>query len=166
MTLFAIWPIIYIFFNKDFPVLGQNIGLGSLTILIPVAIALFTLNPEFQELDNKVLLDHVVGAKRILASAVLIFFPLLFWAGSDLFLRIIELGMWVVGLYLLYMTLTRSYGWMKGNKFPMRFTYLRGLTDKKDVEEAWSAVWHSDIVNAENENEFFSIFAEQVNKLL
>jgi hypothetical protein len=39
------------------------------------------------------------------------------------------------------------------------------MSDKKDMEESWNSVWDSDKVNAANENEFFKIFTERIDKI-
>ena len=62
--------------------------------------------------------------------------------------------------------LINSYHWMKGNKFRLRFDYLRDLQDKQDMEEAWRSVWQTENINFKNEQEFFSIFHSTVNQLL
>ena len=152
--------------NKDLPVLAQNVGLAGLTILIPVAIAIFTGDKDFRELDNHVILDHVIQAKRLLVYSALIFLPIFFWHDSPIFLRLVELVAWGIGVYFLVDILMRSYRWLKGNKFPMRFDFLDAMKDKKDMEESWNSVWSSEKVNSENENDFFKIFAERIDKLL
>lgn len=38
--------------NNDFPTLAQNVGMAALTILIPVAIVIFSSDKDFRELDN------------------------------------------------------------------------------------------------------------------
>ena len=157
--------ILSLLFNKDFPVLAHNVGLAGLTILIPVAIAIFTGDKDFRELDNHVILDHVIQAKRLLVYSALIFFPVFFWHDSPILLRIVELIAWGIGVYFLVDILMRSYKWLKGNKFPMRFEFLETMKDKKDMEESWSSVWGSEKVNSKNENDFFKIFAKRVDKL-
>lgn len=158
--------IFYILCNKDFPALAQNIGMAGLTILIPVAIAIFTGEKDFRDLDNHVILDHVVQAKKILIYSALIFIPVIFWSHSSFSMRFIELILWIVGIYFLVQILFLSYKWLKGNKFPLRFDFLKTMKDKKDMEESWNSVWSSEKVNPGNENDFFVIFSDRVDKLL
>ncbi len=149
--------------NNDFPVLAHNIGIACLTILIPVAVALFTTEEELKVLDNRVVLDHVTEAKWLLVYIGLLFLPFLFWLNASAFLRTLELLVWITGIYFLIRIFGRTYRWVKGNKFPERFAYLRQLSDPTDMEEAWSAVWQSDI-NGENEIKFFEIFSGKLDK--
>ncbi len=152
--------------NPDLPTLAQNVGLAGLTILIPVGIAIFVGEKDFKELDNHVILDHVIRAKWLLIYVALIFLPMFFWRNSDSIGRFIELVLWAVGVGLLVYVLALSYKWLKGNKFPLRFAFLRAMTSKQDMEEAWSSVWGSENINPANENEFFEIFSERINSLL
>lgn len=152
--------------NREFPVLAHNIGLAGLTILIPVAIAIFTGDKDFKVLDNHAILDHVIQAKSLLIYSALIFVPVLFWDSSGSFMRLIEIVLWGVGLYFLFKILFHSYKWLKGNKFSLRLEFLKTMTDKKDMEESWDSVWSSDQINGGNENDLFAIFAKRVDKLL
>ncbi len=158
--------IISFFCNSDIPVLAHNSGLACLTILIPVAIAIFTSEKDFRELDNHVILDHVIRAKDLLLYSAMIFLPFFFWQDSSLLWRIAELLLWARGMYLLCKSLSLSYWWLKGNKFALRFDYLKSLTNKKDMEESWRSVWESDKVNSANEKDFFDIFSKTINQLI
>ncbi len=62
--------------------------------------------------------------------------------------------------------LINSYYWMKGNKFSLRFDYLRNLKNVKDVEESWYSVWQAEKINPQNEREFFEIFSSTIEQLL
>ncbi len=73
---------------------------------------------------------------------------------------------WTVGVGFITQILIRSYHWMKGNKFRLRFDYLRELRDRQDMEEAWRAVWQANNINYQNEQVFFNIFHDTVNRLL
>jgi len=152
--------------NPDTPVLAQNVGLAFLTVLIPVAIAIFDSDTEFRELDNHVILDHVIGAKKILFALAAIFLPFFFWQHSSSSWRLAELLIWLAGVIFLTTRIASSYQWIKGNKYPLRFGYLRRLTDPKDMEEAWVSVWQSENINPQNESQFFQIFMEKINMLL
>ncbi len=157
---------IFILYNKDFPVLAHNTGLACLTILIPVAIAIFTVERDFPELDNHVILDHVIRAKNLILSSALIFLPVFFWHESSLIFRFIEFVLWCVGIALLCNSLRLSYLWLKGNKFELRFDFLKKITNKKDMEESWRSVWESDKVNSANEKDFFDIFSKTIDQLI
>ncbi len=152
--------------NQDIPVLAHNIGLACLTILIPVAIAIFTSEKDFKELDNHVILDHVIRAKGLLVYSALIFVPFFFWNESSTGWRLFELLIWGLGVYLLCKTLFSSYLWLKGNKFALRLQYLKELANPTDMEESWLSVWESNQLNPANENDFFVKFADNIDKLL
>lgn len=144
----------------------QVIGMALLTILIPVAIAIFSDKKEFEVLDRNVILDYVVRAKFILIYLTLIFLPLLFWNISNAGLRFLELIIWATGVYFMIRILVNSYHWMKGNKFNLRFNYLKKLEKFKDMEKSWRSVWETEKINYQNEREFFKIFSSTVDKLL
>ena len=152
--------------ESDFPAILLGIVVAYLTILISVAIAIFSEKKEFEALDRNVILDHIIRAKRLLLYLVFTFFPLLFWNGSLPWTRILEILSWIIGIVLMTKILINSYHWMKGNKFRLRFDYLRDLQDKQDMEEAWRSVWQTENINFKNEQEFFSIFHSTVNQLL
>ncbi len=144
----------------------QVIGMAFLTILIPVAIAIFGDKKEFEVLDRNVILDHVVQAKFFLFYLGLIFLPLLFWNIATTWLRFIAIIFWAIGIYFMSKILINSYYWMKGNKFSLRFNYLRNLKNVKDMEESWHSVWQAETINPQNEREFFEIFSSTIEQLL
>ncbi len=150
----------------DFPSMLRAIGVAFLTILIPVAIAIFREKNEFETLDRNVILDHIIKARSILIYLAFIFLPFLFWNGSCPWLRLIEVIIWTVGVYFMTKLLVNSYHWMKGNKFNLRFDYLRKLRNTKDMEESWRSVWQTEKINTQNEQEFLQIFSSTINELL
>ena len=77
-----------------------------------------------------------------------------------------ELISWIIGVVLITKILSSSYHWIKGNKYPLRFGYLRELRDRLDMEEAWRSVWQTENINFRNEREFFDIFLSTINQLL
>lgn len=137
-----------------------------MTILIPVAIAIFGDKKEFEVLDRNVILDHVVQAKFFLFYLGLIFPPLLFWNISPTWFRFIEIILWAIGIYFMSKILINSYYWMKGNKFSLRFDYLKNLKNTKDMEESWHSVWQTEKINPQNEREFVEIFSSTIQNLL
>lgn len=142
----------------------QVIGMAFLTILIPVAIAIFG-DKEFEVLDRNVILDHVVQAKFFLFYLGLIFLPLLFWNISPTWLRFVEIILWAIGIYFMSRILIKLYRWMKESKFSLRFNYLRNLRNVKDMEESWYSVWQAEKINPQNEREFFEIFSSTIEQL-
>jgi amino acid transporter len=152
--------------ESDLPAILLGIVVAYLTILISVAIAIFIEQKEFEALDRNVILDHVIKAKCLLLYLGLTFLPLLFWNGSLPWTRILEIIFWIIGVFFITKILINAYHWMKGNKFRLRFDYLRGLRNRQDMEEAWRSVWQSGKINFQNEQELFNIFHSTVNRLL
>jgi len=152
--------------SSDLPAILLGIVGAHLTILISVAVAIFSEEKDYEILDRNVILDHVIKAKHILLYLLLSTLPLTFWSCSLTLTRFIELLLWFIGLMCIVGILVRSYHWMKGNRFKLRFDYLRSLDDHKDIEEAWRSVWQSEKINYQNEQEFFDIFKATVNNLM
>ncbi|MDA8226685.1 MAG: hypothetical protein M0T74_03100 [Desulfitobacterium hafniense] len=152
--------------DSDLPAILLGIVGAHLTILISVAVAIFSEEKDYEVLDRNVILDHVIKAKHLILYLLLSSIPLTFWGISLNPTRLIELLLWIIGLMCIVRILVRSYHWMKGNKFGLRFAYLRSLDDHKDIEEAWRSVWQSEKINYQNEQEFFDIFKTTVNKLM
>lgn len=144
----------------------QVISMAFLTILIPVAIAIFGDKKEYEALDRNVILDHIVRAKFFLFYLGIIFLPLLFWNISSAWLRFVEIILWTIGIYFMLKILINSYYWMKGNKFTLRFDYLKNLRNIKDMEECWRSVWETEKINPQNEQQFFEIFSSSIEHLL
>ncbi len=144
----------------------QVINMAFLTILIPVAIAIFRDRKEFEDLDKNVILEYVVQAKYFLFYLALMFLPLLFWNISSGKLRLFELFIWILGIYFIIRILHRSYYWMKGNKFVLRFNYLSNLENRREMEESWGSVWKTQKITTQNEENFFEIFSSTINKFL
>lgn len=152
--------------GTDLPAILIGIVVGYLTILISVAIAIFGEKKEFEVLDRNVILDHIIKAKRLLLYLIFVFMPPLFWNGSLPVMRLLEIFIWAIGIFLMTKILCRAYHWMKGNKFPLRFDYLIKLRNIQDMEEVWRSVWQSENINFQNEKELFNIFRSAVNRLL
>jgi amino acid transporter len=152
--------------ESDLPAILLGIVVAYLTILISVAIAIFSEKKEFEALDRNVILDHIIKAKRLLLYLGLTFFPLLFWNSSLPWTRLLEIMSWIIGVVFITKILISSYHWMKGNKYRSRFGYLRELRNRQDMEEAWRSVWQTENINFQNEQEFFNIFHSTVNRLL
>ncbi|MGD0280199.1 MAG: hypothetical protein ABSC11_12940 [Smithella sp.] len=150
----------------DLPAIFLGIVVAYLTILISVAIAIFSDKKDFEALDRNVILDHILKAKWLLLYLGLTFVPLLFWNGSLSWTRLFEIILWVIGVFFITKILINSYHWMKGNKYRFRFDYLRDLRNKQDMEEAWRSVWQTENINFQNEQEFFNIFHSTVDRLL
>ncbi len=152
--------------ESDLPAILLGIVVAYLTILISVAIAIFSEKKEFEALDRNVILDHIIKAKSLLLYLGFTFLPILFWNASLPWTRLSEIISWIIGVVLITKILINAYHWMKGNKFRLRFDYLRELRNRQDMEEAWRSVWQTENINFQNEQELFNIFHSTVNRLL
>jgi hypothetical protein len=153
--------------DTDLPAILLGIVVAYLTILITVAIAIFgDRSKEYETLDRNVILDYVIKVKSLSVYLGLAFFPLLFWNNSLTWTRLLEMILWAVGVGFMTRILFHSYHWMKGNKYRLRFGYLRDLRNTQDTEEAWRSVWQTEKINYQNEQEFFKIFYSSCNRYL
>jgi hypothetical protein len=152
--------------NSDFPAMLANVVIAYLTILISVAIAIFSEKKEFETLDRNVILDHIIKAKQILYYLGFTFVPILFWNVLETNIKILGVILWIFGVCCINKILINSYRWMKGNKFKFRFDYLKKIQDEQDMEEAWRSVWETQNINYQNEIYFFEIFCDIINKFL
>jgi len=159
------WPLSLLENIKIEQDILQGIGIALLTILIPVAIAIFD-REKYNTLDKYVILDHVVEAKYFMIFVGLIFFPLLFWNMSSAWLRLIEVIAWGLGISFILRILLKSYHWLKGHKSNLRLGYLQKLKNTAEMEEVWRSVWQSEKIDPESEEEFFSIFHSIIDKTL
>jgi hypothetical protein len=137
------------------------IGIALLTILIPVAIAIFD-REKYSMLDKYVILDYIVGSKWLLMFIGFIFIPLMIWSLSPGWLRLIELAFWIVGIMVLIKILAKSYKWLKGNRSILRIEYLRDLKDEADIVEVWRSVWQSEDLDPQTEEKYFELFSSFV----
>lgn len=152
--------------STDLPNVLLVIGMALLTVLISIAIAIFSEKKEFETLDRNVILDHIVEAKSFLAYLALIFLPFLLWNALPSFGKSIALIFWGIGTYFVVCILIRSYRWMRRNKFDLRFDYLEKLTNLEDLEESWRSVWQTRNINPANERRFYEIFSTKIGELL
>jgi hypothetical protein len=153
--------------DSDLPSILLGIVVAYLTILISVAIAIFSeKEKEFETLDRNVILEHIIKAKSLLFFLGLTFAPLLLWNNSLPWTRFFAIIIWAIGLGFLITILVHSYHWMKGNKYRLRFDYLNELHNIVDMEEAWRSVWQADKINYQNEQEFFKIFSSTCKRFM
>lgn len=158
----------------NFSSLMQGVGLALLTILIPFAIAVLTdvlqkkkdETIEYSKLDLHVVLDHVFEVKHLIFFIILIFLPSLLWGILFGFIRLILLIIWIIGVILVGRKLRHLYLWTKGNVFDLRFSYLKKLTNKKDIVIVWHSVWQTENINILDAKQFFKIFSKKIDKLI
>lgn len=181
-VIFLISIIITIvnFFSQD-SLLGlmQNIALGFITIFIAVAIFLVDKDADNFELDRKVILDKVIGIKSFAIYFSLLFLPLFFWNISSIFFRFLFLIIYFYSVTKISQSLLRTYKWMnvfepkgkdsKKDNFRMvlRLEYLKTVSDVDERFYEWNYIWgNSRVVTAQDNSQFFNIFAININSLL
>ena len=152
--------------QNELPSILLGIIVALLTILISVAVAIFSEKKDFESLDRNVILDHVVKSKRLFAYLILSFAPLVLWNFVQPLFKIILLIFWLIGLYYIAKILSNSYNWMKGDKYNLRFDYLNKIENKNDMEESWRSVWQTENINFQNEHRFIEIFNQSLNKMI
>ena len=176
--------IIWLKNSENIPTIIQNVGLALLTILIPLAIAVLEDTNQKRkdkkrllgDLDFHVILDYVFQIPRLLLWVAFIFLPLLLW---DIFislpiLRLLLIFLSFMGVYFISKIILKGYLWVKGRVWDFRFYYLNSLRDFRDFENVWRSVWQTKIINREDinmpnpndEEIFFKIFSNQIDKLL
>ncbi len=96
---------IYLFLKQSgdlLNILGM-VGIALLTVLIPIAVAIFNNKKDFEVLDRNVILDHVVNARYFLIYLALVYAPILLWDGPPYSLRFLGLVAWGAGIYFIAM---------------------------------------------------------------
>jgi len=142
------------------------VGIAFLTVLIPIALAIFGDKKEFEDLDRNVILDHVVKSRKFIGFIALVYTPLLLWGSSNVVFRTAYLVLWAIGIAQLGGILGRAYRWMKDNKYPLRLEYLELLDNPEDLEVAWRSVWETENIEPQHEEEFFALFSSLIDNYL
>lgn len=160
---------------KELPNIIRSLSLAFLTILIPLAIAIFSniyhnqqnKNSRFATLDLHVIVDSVFRIKTVFWSILLIYLSsILLGTETDITIRLIALTSATLGLFFLGKTILRVYSWVKGNSMQFRVCYLRNLSHTKDMVTCWRSFWSTNNINPIYENQMFHIFSKKINKLL
>lgn len=158
-------------------ILGM-VGIALLTILIPIAVAIFgekAPGAKYKILDRNVIRDYVVRAKWLLLWLLgFLYAPLLFWGyplyfGGHYFRYLPYLLLWGIGVFGVLYIFSGIYRWIGGKQFEARKKYLQKLRasgNPEVVEESWRSVWEAKKANLSDEKEFFGIFRETVENLL
>ena len=158
---------------NNLPYFLQNIGLASLGILIPLAVAILTdvlqakknKEADFADLDLHVILDHVFSIKELVLYAFITFAPFIFWDVSIGSLRLVEVIVSLIGIYFIVRIILNVYRWTKGNVFSFRLSYLGKLHNLDDLETVWKSVWKSKM-DARSELQFFKVYSSTVTELV
>jgi len=151
---------------SNLPSFFHTIGIALLTILIPISIAMFSREREYVELDKNVILDGIFRPILFLIILGLIFLPALFWHISTFEFKIIELILWISGIFLMITILKKSYSWIKGNKYKYRINYLSNLKNEIDLIESMRSVWQKDDMDVKSEIDFLKIFSMKIEQYI
>jgi len=156
--------------NKNIGGLFQGVGLALLTILIPLAISVFSSfigsKRKEKHIETLVMIDYVLDIKKLIIAISFIFLPVLFWEESTITFRLLELSIWFTGMIILINQLNRVYMWIKSLDFQFYFLYLEKLKNKDEIEGAWNSIWQNKDMNFSDETQFLRIFSKRINILL
>lgn len=143
----------------------QVIGLAIITVIIPIAIAVFQKKESFEKVDKYVFLDFVIKSKLFLLYIGMVFIPLLLWDILPANYRLLESIVWLIGIGFIIRVIISSYKWMKEYTNIPRLKYLKKLNNVDEMEVVWTSLWAYDDISFNNEIEFFRIFTLKVIKL-
>lgn len=161
----------------------SNINLGLLTFFVPWAIFLFSDLKEQSPLDKNILFDKVIEVKKFIIYTFVIFVPLILlkipnfkniFIGSDhisystnIIIFLISSAIWVVSLVFFIRMLSRSYSWVREDRYKFRTSYLKELSDEKHIVNSWRSIWVDEIDKKDprNEIDFLNIFFEKIDSL-
>ena len=160
----------------EVPHVIQNLGLAFLTILIPFAIAVFTIilqkkeeQKNLQKLNLSVLLDEVFNLKFILIAIIFIFLPFCFWSVSQIiWFKSILVFASSLSIYFIGRTVWKVYRWVKGDEIDYQISYLRRTNNSREVKAVWEDIWRTDEkkLSWRKEKEFLKVFTTKIEKLI
>lgn len=141
----------------------QNVGIALVTILVPLSIVLLQ-ESDYKVLDYYSILEYVIDVRRITFAFIFIFTPAFFWhLATTRDLKFIAFFFWFWGVWLMFYIFNNSYKWIKGDKYALRFGYLKKLANPKDTIETWQSIWESEKTNSLNEEAFTEIFIKNTS---
>ena len=153
--------------QSEFAPLLQNFCLALLTILIPVALAIF------QDGDNKdynrmVIVNKVLKLDDLLLSVFLCFFPTLFWVfyKGNLFHTVLFF-IWAIGCQKLINIFLVNFRWVRGEQEEIKIEFISNLkyTDP-NFSVAWELIWRGEESLKYREKDYLLLFAQHLNQLL
>ena len=160
--------------GNNVPTVFQTLGLALLGILIPLTIAVLQDllqkkgegDNNFSVLDLHVILDCVFHVKPLLFYSALVFVPFVFWDIENGIIRLVEISLAIIGLFLILRIILAVYRWTKGNVTSFRLQYLKSLTKKSDMIPVWASVWKNKKMSFREEKEYFDIFSQKIDDLV
>jgi len=173
-----ILELIHSFFNaSQMPSLMHGVGLACITILIPIAIAIFFSNNGMVfAWEKKVLLDQVIKAKLLLFVLGLLFIPSFLWTNNFYFNTFLFLS-FVMGIWLFIKMLKRMYYWIyhydllgknisTDYRHKMRKEYIKNISGLDEISNVWAEIFGVKINNIWYEKSYIQLFIDTINKLL
>jgi hypothetical protein len=155
----------------ELPTVFEDVGLALLSILIALAIAILTdifqkKESDFADLDQLVILKSIFKVTRIVAYALIIFFPFVFW-GTSIFWNVIAIFLSGAGIFLLAKAILDIYKWVSGDypKNKRRLSYLKQVKDPEEMKRAWKSVWATDKIDSNQEIQYLELFSSCLEKL-
>jgi hypothetical protein len=152
------------YLQSDLPRLLVTVGAALLTILIPLAVAIYSSKREFDILDRNVILDHIVGAKRFLVIFLLIFGPPLLIPVLPIPFSVCALIVFLIGCSLMVGVIGRSYKWIKADKNILRYNYLLNLKKAVDLKESWYSLWQNEKIEFGAELKYSGLFCSTLSR--
>jgi hypothetical protein len=158
----------------NLPVVFQTLGLALLGILIPLTIAVLQdllqkkeeEDTNFSILDLHVILDRVFQVKSLLLFSAFVFVPFVFWDIEIGIIRLLEIGLAIIGIVFIMRIILRVYHWTKGDVSDFRREYLKKLTNRSEMVPVWKSVWNNRKMSYHEEKEFFDIFSQKIDDLM
>lgn len=168
------YTLIYMdFIDKISADLLQNIGLGVLTLIVPVGIYVLedreSKNAKYSELDRAIKIRLIDGGSFLIELGW-IFLPLIFWNSVGLFVKLVILLSWATGIYLILKRVVKIYKkWVVLNdkdRDEIRLEILRSEKfDERMLAVAWDSIWSAKDMGTTTE-EYFQIFSKKIEKCL
>jgi hypothetical protein len=162
------------FLNSEFlPTAMQTLGIGLVTIFIPVVIAL--LQDIEDAWDRAVIFEKVVRVKITLLGFGLAFIPTFFW--YERCWRLIFFGVFIAGVWLLIWILNNCYNWLRalptGGQYDnvnyrnkLRIEYLSDKGNWTEKERIWIQTWEKKATDSRIEQDLIKQFNGNIDALI
>lgn len=159
------------FLNNISAGLLQNVGLGVLTLIVPVGIyVLENKDSNYSELDRNIKIQLIDGGNFLIELAWA-FLPLIFWDSVGSIIKLVILIVWATGIFLILKRVVRIYEkWITLNDKERDISRHEILKNGKFREDrlisSWNSVWSAKDMGTVTEREYFQIFSKKVDEYL
>lgn len=149
----------------------QSVGLGLLTLIVPVGIyVLEDKKSNYSELDRNIKIQLIDGG-NFLIELGWAFLPLIFWNSVGTSIKLVILVVWATGIFLILKRIVRIYRkWITLNDKERDISRHEILRDGKFREDrlisSWNSVWSAKNMGTVTEREYFQIFSKKVDEYL